>query len=68
MLCGRDAELAILSALLLAPVAGQSAALVILGEPGVAETALVAHVLQQVMGGEPGVTLLTTRRFRPSPA
>ena len=39
---------------------GGSAALVIRGEPGVGKTALVAHVLRQVMAEGPDVTLLAT--------
>ena len=60
MLCGRGAELEVLSAVLSAPGAGGSAALVIRGEPGVGKTALVAHVLRQVMAEGPDVTLLAT--------
>ncbi len=60
MLCGRGAELEVLSTVLSAPSAGASAALVIRGEPGVGKTALVAHVLRQVMAERPDVTLLTT--------
>src|SRR4051812_4731697 len=60
MLCGRGAELEVLSAVLSSPCAGGSAALVVRGEPGVGKTALVAHVLGQIMAEAHDVTLLTT--------
>ncbi len=60
MLCGREAELEVLSAVLSAPSLGKSAALVIRGEPGVGKTALVAHVLRQVMTDGDDLTLLAT--------
>src|SRR6478735_1043560 len=60
MLCGRKAELEVVSAVLSAPAAGESAALVIRGDPGVGKTALVAHVLQQIVSERPDVTLLET--------
>ena len=60
MLCGRNSELEVLSTVLSAPSAGVSAALVIRGDPGVGKTALVAHVLRQVMAERQDVTLLET--------
>src|SRR4029079_593344 len=60
MLCGRNAELEVLSAVLSAPYAGGSAALVIRGDPGVGKTALVAHALRQVTSERPDVTVLET--------
>src|SRR3954468_3895639 len=60
VLFGRGAELDALSAVVSAPSSGASAALVIRGEPGVGKTALVTHVVDEVMAERRDVTLLAT--------
>jgi len=60
VLFGRAAEVHALTAVLSAPSAGGSAALVVRGEPGVGKTALVAHALRLVMAETPDVTVLAT--------
>ena len=60
MLCGRGAELAIVTAVLSAAGAGERAALVIRGEAGVGKTALVAAAVQEVMAERDDATLLST--------
>ena len=60
MLIGRVEEQAQLDAMLAAARQGVSGSLVIRGEPGVGKTALVGHVLRQVMAARPDVTLLST--------